>query len=127
MPKMIDLRFYCTPSWREPPNHGPKDCSVSTRRNDSATFKRCMHIPPKSKAQFWIAVGSPGAMSHFTGYRTNRAPGIQKLFNREENYWKFSTNMRSLVISSTREYTSHLPSGETESPPPHSAGGLSGV
>jgi hypothetical protein len=28
---------YCTSSWREPPNHGPNDCSMSTRRNDSTT------------------------------------------------------------------------------------------
>ena len=38
---------YCTSSWREPPNHGPKGCSVSTGRNDSTTFKRCMRMPPK--------------------------------------------------------------------------------
>src|SRR5215469_2647160 len=48
---------YCTPSWREPPNRGPKDCAVSTRRNDSTTFKRCMQIPPKSKAQFDCRIG----------------------------------------------------------------------
>jgi len=30
---MVDLRFRLHPSWREPPNHGPKDCSVSTTRN----------------------------------------------------------------------------------------------
>src|SRR5207249_8374310 len=29
---------YCTPSWREPPNRGPTDRSVSTRRNDSIDF-----------------------------------------------------------------------------------------
>jgi|SRR6516162_114373 hypothetical protein len=35
----VDGRYasYCTLSWREPPNRGPKDRSVSTRRNDSAT------------------------------------------------------------------------------------------
>src|SRR6516162_10658701 len=30
---MVDLRFRLHASWREPPNHGPKDCSVSIRRN----------------------------------------------------------------------------------------------
>ena len=29
---------YCTPSWRGSPNHGPKDYSVTTGRNDSTTF-----------------------------------------------------------------------------------------
>ena len=42
----------CTPSWREPPNRGPKDCFVSTRQTNRTTFKRCMQIPQKSKAQF---------------------------------------------------------------------------
>ena len=47
---------YCTPSWREPPNRGRKDSSVSTRRNDGTAFKRCMQIPPKRKAQLgWLS------------------------------------------------------------------------
>jgi hypothetical protein len=40
---------------------------------------------------------------------------------------KFSTSMRSLAVSSIREYSNHLPSGETANPPPHGSGGLSGV
>jgi len=32
--------YTALPSWREPPNHGPKDC--------------CMRIPPKRKAQFGL-------------------------------------------------------------------------
>ena len=39
---------YCTPSWRGSPNHGPKDYSVTTGRNDSTTFKRCTRIPPNA-------------------------------------------------------------------------------
>ena len=40
---------------------------------------------------------------------------------------KFSTSIKSLAASSIREYSNHLPSGETESPPSQVAGGLSNV
>src|SRR5215469_11374477 len=35
--------------------------------------KRCTQIPPKSKAQFWIVVGSADTMSPFSDYATPRA------------------------------------------------------
>jgi hypothetical protein len=37
VPEVINLRFLLR-LFREPPNHGLKDCSVSTGRNDSTTF-----------------------------------------------------------------------------------------
>jgi len=48
--KWLSYASYCTSSLREPPDHRPKDCSVSTRRDDTTPFKRCMRIPPKGEA-----------------------------------------------------------------------------
>jgi hypothetical protein len=63
---------YCTSSWREPLNHGPKTAPVSTRRNDSTTFERCMPIPPKSTGVIWMAMNrasGKGAYYDLSGLR----------------------------------------------------------
>ena len=55
---------------------------MSTRRNDSTTFKRCMQIPSKSKAQFGLlshrqVLRATFRLGEIRHYRERASLGVQ--------------------------------------------------